>query len=346
MADGLGVCPPSSNRGGKSSPVLGEVTDGLIRDFLSFTFQERDLGRGLPDQAWHLKALAEGDDGAAHALFARFFADAFGTALVVGRELRGFRQFYDNHFLVFAPDGSRCGFVAWGGERQRHTVSVQLTGAACAHVKAWAHAAEVLGSVDAKLTRVDLAYDDLRGVHDLALAERLYEAGKFTTNGRPPSCQRLGWEDGSGRSFYVGKDRGHRQLCVYEKGREQGSRDGDELAAWVRWEARFGAAYAAVPLDILTDPASYYVGQYPALTFVRAVAKRIATNVGKAASNFARAARHARSQCGRFLWAVRETVGESGFLDFVSRELVVKRLPDWYAFNPAASPVAARLVAV
>lgn len=337
------MIPPASNRGGKSP--LGP-SDGVCIDFCSFTLKEHKLGEGFDQRAWHLDQFAQGDDGVQFALIADLLTSTLGDCgLALGRERRGFRHFYDHHFRVFGEDGRPCGFVAFGGESQRHTISVQLTGAACAHVKAWAHVALRLSALEAVLTRVDVAYDDLTGVHNLSEVEKLHAAGKFTTNGRPPALQYQGWNDGSGRSIYVGKDRAHQQLCVYEKGRQQGARDGDESSKWTRWEARFGAAYRVLPYDLLTRAADYMRGQYPALYFVRGVGDRIANYVGKAAANFASSCRHARQQCGRFLHAVRELVGPADFEDFVSRELVVRRLPDWFRFNPAAPPVAAELCA-
>lgn len=331
--------PPTSNRGGKS---LSEHDASVCIDFCSFTFSEHHLGEGREDRAWMLDQFAQGDDGVQHELVSALLASVSGGApLVVGRERRGFLHFYDHHFPIFGPDGGRCGFVAFGGDSQRHSVNVQLTGAACAHVKAWSHVASRLSSINARLTRVDVAFDDLKGSHDLREVVAMHAAGKFTTNGRPPSMQKQGWNDGSGRTIYIGKDRSHQQLCVYEKGREQGARDGDEASSWVRWEARFGAAYRVIPLDILMRPAAYMRGQYPALYFVRAIAERAGEYLAKASANFASARRHARQQCGRFLHALRETFGEQGFTDFVLRELVVSRLPDWFRFNAAAPPIVA-----
>lgn len=345
-ADGSGGIPPTSNRGGKS--FSGEIAAGIGIDFCSFTIQEHKLGEGREDRAWMLDQFAQGDDGVQHVLVSELLQEVLfaGERLSVGRERRGFLHFYDHHFVLFGPDGKRCGFVAFGGERQRHTINVQLTGAACAHVEAWAHVASRLSHLDARLTRVDVAFDDLSGSHDLREVQKMYVAGKFTTNGRPPSVQWQGWEDGSGKTCYIGKDRAHQQLCVYEKGREQGARDGDESSSWVRWEARFGAAYRVIPVDILTRPADFMRGQYPALYFVRAAAEHIATQVGKAKSNFAGAMRHAKQQCGRFLFSLRTVLGDGeAFSDFINRELVVAKLPDWFAFNPAASPVTGELLA-
>ena len=344
-ADGSGGIPPTSNRGGKS--LLSETGAGIGIDFCSFTIQEHQLGEGRSDRAFMLDQFGLGDDGVQHALLSELLFSVSGVCgLRLQRERKGFRHFYDHHFVIFGRDGKSCGFVAFGGESQKHTVNFQLTGAACSHVKAWGQAASRLSQLDARLTRVDVAFDDLRGSHDLREVSRMVASGKFVTNGRPPAVQWLGWEDGSGKTCYVGKDRGHQQLCVYEKGREQGARDGDESSSWVRWEARFGAAYRVIPLDILTRPADFMRGQYPALYFIRAAAEHIASQVGKATSNFAGAMRHAKQQCGRFLFSLRTVLGDGeAFFDFINRELVVAKLPDWFAFNPAASPVAGELAA-
>jgi phage replication initiation protein len=122
-----------------------------------------------------------------------------------------------------------------------------------------------------RLTRVDIAFDDLEGertVHDVREA---YRAGEFKNRGQNPRSQMVGpWDEpehwGAGLTYYVGTKSSGKQLCAYEKGRQLG----DESSPWVRFEVRLGRLKdREIPLDALTDPASYFVGAYEWLSWAR-----------------------------------------------------------------------------
>jgi Putative phage replication protein RstA len=259
-----------------------------------------------------------------------------GLGVVVNPARAGFRHFYDHHFKLHTPDGEPCGMVAFGGERQRFTIMVQLTGGGCAHVREWAQTAERLASMRAHVTRVDVAHDDYDGVHGIADAIRWHAEGLFTTQGRPPALQVVGWDDGSGKSVYIGKNTGNQQLVVYEKGREQGARDGDEAASWVRWEARFGSEYRTIPLDVLTNPIGYLVGHYPPLRYwIKAVCSRMRTARERSVSNLAHAVRWARRQYGSLLGLLGDHFEEPERLArFISRHVAKRTPPPWLLKNP------------
>jgi hypothetical protein len=75
-ADGCGVIPPTSNRGGKS--LLTETGAGIGIDFCSFSIQEHKLGEDRRDRAWMLEQFAQGDDGVQHALLSELLLSVFG----------------------------------------------------------------------------------------------------------------------------------------------------------------------------------------------------------------------------------------------------------------------------
>jgi len=309
-----------------------------IIDFLTFTAPWAAMVAGLGVASAQWRGFAhEGDEIAQLAVAEWLVDEAFpGSGLRVDRERRGFRNFYDHHFRVLTPDGEQCGFVAMGGARQRSTVCVELTGAGCAHVKAWAHSAAFLETMGARMSRVDVAHDDFSGSHTLADAIAWHAAGKFNSGGRPPAINLQGWDDGSGKTVYIGKNTGNQQLCVYEKGRQQGARDGDAQASWVRWEGRFGSKYREIPFDVLTDPAAYLVGHFPALAgWLQAVAMRMRTSVERAASNLHAAVRHAKRQVGALFNLVKLNVPDADeFGAWIARNVVRDRLPAWLAKNP------------
>jgi phage replication initiation protein len=120
--------------------------------------------------------------------------------------------------------------MGYGG--QRGTVYISITGAGCAgagdgweaRLVAW-----LQDSIQYRITRVDLAYDDMSGREygvDRALSD--YCDGLYDSCGRPPTCEQLGnWirPDGRGRTFCVGRRSSGKYLRVYEKGRQLGDVD-------------------------------------------------------------------------------------------------------------------------
>lgn len=332
---------PTANRGLKSSMRrdVEEVQDAesaLCIDFLTFSGDVvctlRNLGLRQSECALLETAheTGEGIEQVALVLADAFLGDVGG--IQVDRELRGFRNFYAHHVRLLAGD-QQVGFIALGGERQRGTFCIELTGAGCAHVKVWAELRAKLESAGCRLTRVDVAFDDFRGTHDLAHCQQLYNEGAFITNGRPPALGYQGWSDDSGRTLYVGKNAGNQQLCVYEKGKQLG----DATSPWVRWEARFGAKYRDIPHDILTDPVAYYAGHYPALDFIRAIGRRMVTHVKRTAARLASSMRWAKHQYGGLLTVLFRAFPDRREFGIVCESLVKNKLPKWASETPQAA---------
>jgi DNA relaxase NicK len=280
----------------------------------------------------------ERDDATAQRLVAQLVLDQMAPGLKLGDRL-GFKNFYTSHFKFYTPDDQVCGFFAIGGPSQRGTVCVEFTGAGCAHIPVWAHARAFLETIGAKLTRVDVAHDDYAGRYNLDDAKRWHAAGMFTTNGRPPAMNEQGWDDGSGRTVYIGKNAANQQLCVYEKGRQQGARDGDRLASWIRWEGRFGSKYRTIPFDVLTSPVEYLVGHFPPLArWITAQMTRMRTSAERAAANLDSAIRFAKRQCGALFNLVKKQVPEpDAFAGWIFAHVVRDRMPAWIKANPFAS---------
>ena len=333
---------PSANRGLKSppsleSPIVEEPTLAII-DFLTFTAPFHRMVEGFGSHSAKFRAKAvEGDADAQYAVCDWLLDSIFPDAKVrLDPERKGFRNFYDNHFRIITPDGDQCGFIALGGLRQRGTICLELTGSGCAHVRAWAHVAAWLETFESKISRVDVAHDDFKGRHNLDDVLRWHEQGAFNSGGRPPAVQKLGWDDGSGKSVYIGKNHGNQQLCAYEKGRQQGARDGDAQANWVRFEGRFGSKYRRIPFDVLTDPAAYLVGHFPALAAcVDVTPMRMKTSAERAAANLASSIRFAKLQCGAVFNVVRKHLADSTeFGEWMQRNVVRERLPAWLTKNP------------
>lgn len=338
---------PSFNKGLKSLTPSGpsDCSEAAIIDYMTATFP-LDAVAALFDGDKSIASGLGAQDEEVQRHVALFLVSFLCLGLTVNPGRGGFRHFYDHHFKLHTPDGDPCGLIAFGGDRQRWTIMLQVTGSGCAHVGAWATVRDRLAVLRARLTRVDVAHDDYEGAHTVADAIKWHEQGLFTTNGRPPALQVVGWDDGSGKSVYIGKNTGNQQLVVYEKGREQGARDGDPSVNWVRWEARFGSSYRDIPLDVLTDPVGYLVGHYPPLRYwIDSVCSRMRTSKERAVSNLAHSVRWARRQYGSLIHLLSEHLPEPElFARFLSRHVAKKTPPPWLSKNPFGASVIAEAI--
>lgn len=319
---------PSSNRGlkGVQKTTAEPATTALCIDYCTFTALLGPIIRASGHEA-HLTACLSNEDFQsviAEQLFMRFFAE-IAPGLTLDLERRGYLHGYTTNFRIKAGENN-AGFIAFGGERQRGSFCIQLTGAACAHVTAWDTLKERIEADLGRLTRLDVAFDDFLGTHDLTDVLRWHKADKFTVNGRPPAIQECGWDDGSGKTLYVGKNIGNQQLCAYEKGKQLG----DKNSPWIRFEARFGAKYRAISLDILTRPADFFVGHYPVFTgIVVAVADRMQTHVKRAISTLVKAMHNARRQYGGLLELLRRNSEDTADFGRFVEILTKRKLPAW-----------------
>ncbi|MBK7658540.1 MAG: replication initiation factor domain-containing protein [Betaproteobacteria bacterium] len=152
---------------------------------------------------------------------------------------------------------------------------MSISGALCARVADWGSVASHLHQLGARITRVDLRMMTLRATAGRAGGIDV-RRGRFQVRRSQSNLFLPGdWKQvsGLGRSFYVGK-RGHGKLLrVYEKGKQLG----DSTSPWVRWEVELGNRDRVIPLAVVTEPAPYMAGAFPALAFVSAESKRIPT---------------------------------------------------------------------
>src|SRR6185437_3898352 len=185
---------------------------------------------------------------------------------------RGVAGFKHSATLLVFREGEAVtvGKVAWGGDSQRGRVYLSLSGSLCARVEDWEPLAIVLSLCSARITRVDLAHDDLAGVRSVDQAARWYDEGRFNAGGRSPTCSFQGdWKQvsGSGRTFYVGRKAHGKLLRVYEKGKQLG----DPTSPWVRWEVEFHNRDRWIPYEVLTQPGPFLAGAFPVLSCVSEV---------------------------------------------------------------------------
>lgn len=251
---GRGVSPRPVTRG-ESSPARSGVQSVNV-DWLNATFPAPSLS-----QVGFIELLSK--------MLGR---PVFG---VEGRGLIGFKESITLH-AKHGATSSAIGSIAWGGDSQAGRWLLQLTGVGCQLVRDWDGLRDLLESLGAKLTRVDLALDFLAGEYSIENALDLYEQGGFQLGGRPPETQINGdWLGGkAGRTLYVGKARNGKMLRVYEKGKQLG----DEASDWTRFEVQLGSRDRVIPFDALTRRDAFFAGCYPALAaMVEAAAEAIST---------------------------------------------------------------------
>jgi phage replication initiation protein len=230
-----GAIGPGSNTGQKG---------GALIDFLTVV---------LPVAAVEERRLARLD---------LLVATLFGTRdeIKVGAIRARPWQFYPQSAVIVDRDGELVGRIGLGGNGD--TICVSLSGAGTRWVRNWGMTERHLADLGARISRVDLAFDDYEGdvlnVHDMR--ERAL-AGEFCEGGRPPRHRFLSDEGhGTGSTLYVG-GKGHKELCVYEKGKQLGVSE----SPWVRAEVRMYGKHTVLPLDVLTRPLAYLRGAYSAL---------------------------------------------------------------------------------
>lgn len=266
--------PPVSNTGGRIPELDGSFEAAHI-DTLTFSFPIDHLfDHGDP---------RDGDEPALAAI--EDFLSIFDLECQApsGRKLNGYQ---DSAPLLFSGVDARtngkhqAGFVAWGGNRnklQQETMCVHLTGHACEHLNVldaanglvWSRMVWLLEQLGAKITRVDVAYDDLTGDHGgIDAAVDWYKSGAFACKGRQPSVSNAGdWINGHSRTLYVGKRENGKLTRVYEKGHQLG----DTESPWVRYELELHARDRVIPFDILKTPTAYIAGSCPAMEWVASV---------------------------------------------------------------------------
>lgn len=185
--------------------------------------------------------------------------DIFGFGIDV--ENKSGRNFYERSYTL----EHKAGFVCIGG--QNDTIMISINGTGCTYGKeGWeGHFNAWLGLYchEPKITRIDLAHDDLYGEYtNIDWFNDQHTIGGFTNGGRPPAVEWRGdWKkpNGKGRSLYIGSRDSSKFTRIYEKGRQLGDKD----SAWLRTEVEYKSRDIFIPLDVLINPSQYFLASYP-----------------------------------------------------------------------------------
>lgn len=272
--------PPSSNHGGKTSssdtPVLAHI------DWLGLTLPIPEGVENVP--SWAVVQLAR-----------------FGFSDLTDRN-KGWFGYEHRHTI----DGD-CGLVAFGGEAQRNTLHIELTGKGCAVVPDWADLRSWCEQMGAKITRVDLAHDDHAGATvNLDVCKQWLADGLFSMGKRPPA-RRLIDDLGTGKGCTL--EVGNRANGKLGRGYEKGKQLGDPTSPWFRFEVELRAKDRTIPFDVLTNPTPYFAGAFPALAFLSEVQNKIRTVKKAAEVSIGRAIDNARNSVGKLVNVLTVTLG-------------------------------------
>ena len=252
-------------------------------------------------------------------VFRRVFG--VGGSIAVGPIQEKSWNFYPRSALLVDSTGTVAGRL---GVKDDGSMCISLTGQGCTHVPDWAYVRMQLEYLAAHLTRLDIAVDDLSGqVFDIHTFLNHYDQGKFTMNGRPPIPQFVDdMGSGKGCSFYVGQ-KGHKQLNVYEKGKQLGDPD----SMHTRCELRLYAKRLDLPLDALTNPGRYFAGSYPVLAlYVIGEAERLEVKKRCVDASAKAMVKFLRTQAGTSLHCVMDAFGDEA-LEFLMQHVVRKGRP-------------------
>ena len=204
-------------------------------------------------------------------------------------------------FYEYSSRLGQYGYIAFGGERQKGTVLVDLNGTGCAKVKDkdWAVLHDWMQGVNATITRVDVAHDDYEGeTVSIEKALEWDDQRLFNTGGCPPDTCLID-DRGSlkGKTFYVGNRSSVKYCRVYEKGKQLK----DKESPWTRLEVEFKKGKRVIPLDILLNPSVYLAGAYPCTAFLSEVQNRIKTVKKAARLSYKNILAQGKKQFGRLI---------------------------------------------
>lgn len=237
------------------------------------------------------------------------FSDVLGRPITGEDEGKGLRG-YRHSVTLFAHVGSKrqpMGFIAWGGEAQRGSCLVTISGGGCSLISDWAAIKTLIQDLEGKVTRLDLAVDFLNGEYSVDDAVDFYKAGRFTLSGRPPCTSQDGdWLNEKERTLYIGKAKNGKLCRVYEKGQQLGQKDSN----WTRYEVQFGSRDRVIPLDALTSRDAFFAGAYPVLgDLLEMAGERIKTQRKEGEITLAHLITHMRSAYGKALHVAMELDG-------------------------------------
>lgn len=203
------------------------------------------------------KALKVAECGNYHELIDWLFGAH--NEIVLGPITERTWNFYPLSATLIDSTSSICGKL---GIKEDGSVCISLSGQGTQHVNNWRITHNRLMQLGARITRLDIAIDDLAGsAFNVQKFLEWQKEGMFTTNGRPPLARYVDdLGSNKGCTLYIGQ-KGYKELCIYEKGKQLGDPDSDHT----RVELRLYSKHHIIPLDALIHPEKYFASAYSVL---------------------------------------------------------------------------------
>ena len=268
--------------------------DGVFVDWLSITFHQDTLER--------LAGYPLISDKEYMYVLSRKLEEILGFGITKKCKSKG-NKFYEQMFRLGSDDVD-YGEIHYGG--QRDTVLIELKGVGCnLAAEGWeARMCEFLkNAVRPRITRIDLALDFFNGEYSPEQALLDHDNGFFDNHNKRPKSEMIGsaWrkEDGSGKTFYVGRKKYSLFVRVYEKGRQLG----DKESKWCRFEIQFNHGDIEIPFEILTDEGGYFCGAFPICASFKNMPQECRLGVREKTLNltFDHKVRHAKNAVGKLI---------------------------------------------
>ncbi|WP_028108463.1 replication initiation factor domain-containing protein [Ferrimonas futtsuensis] len=234
----------------------------------------------------------------------------------------GFGRFRYGHSANLLIEGVPVGLVCWGGSNLGCMVS--LTGSGCQAVDMQALYALIKDIPGIKITRLDLAHDDIKGARGFDWAKekafeggfqlgnrapkvRIIESGELRkTGGKRAEQQKYYFKANGGRTLYVGARTSGKIYRCYEKGLQMGETN----SKWVRHEVELHAKDRDIPLEAIIEPSKYFAGAYPCMAFLATEQSKIKTGRKLVGVSYQKVVQHAAKQLGRTINMMKQ-VGHS-----------------------------------
>lgn len=247
---------------------------------------------------------------------------------------------YTNRINLATPvyrGESRFGLVAYGGQHQKGTMHVSLSGQGCKLITDWQAVAAFLASADARLTRCDLAHDDFEAkTVTMKKAVDWYHSGGFNSGGRKPKHTVNGdWldpESPDGLTLNIGKREYGKFTRIYEKGKEQG----DTKSPWIRAETEWRNKDRHLPIEMLTQPGKYLAGAHPCFGYLSLEQDKVKTIRKTGTIAYDQMVKHLRIVAGKAVGVMMEKHqgNAAAVVQQLVREGVPRRLKAVAAFLP------------
>lgn len=312
---------PSSNTGQKMDPQgsRGGLSRALI-DFVSVTFPRSAarLWTENGDAEQRRRLIGEFMDLPTLMHWMCGFADDVRITPPVDQVW----QFYPRSGFVLDAEGQNLGRYGIKDDGDFH---LSLSGAGCARVGNWHRLAKFIEATKAKITHVDVAVDDLSG--EIFTFENMLEHfknGDFNEGGRNPDGH-LHDDLGSnkGRSLTIGT-RGHKQVQIYEKGKQLGDPDSKRI----RVEVRLYAKHMVLTPDVLLNPEPYFRGAYSLLVqYLDGVIERFDVMRQTAEETLVAMERFIERQAGRSLGLLFDVIGREAIGHYIENKLAREGRP-------------------